>query len=467
MEQQHMTAVRCPGTLHRRALVRSSLVGLWSLGLADLLQAESRAAGLPVGTASGARPAGARPTGKSILVLWLWGGPSHMETFDLKPDAPSEYRGEFNPVNTNVPGIRISEHLPLLARMADKFALLRSVHHDSPGHVNSTHTMMTGYKGEEVETAPYRPKYPDFYSVATRMTGDWSRGVPPYLSLPRTRYNGGAHLGGGLDPLIITQDPNQANFKVPDVVVEQEFRNRLARRANLLERFDTTRRMLDHSPEIGTLDSFQQRAISILTSGATRQAFDLSQEDPKLRDRYGRHEVGQRLLLGRRLIEAGSRIVTVDFPCVPGQKAFSWDDHASVWNIFEQMKIRLPVLDQVCSAVIQDLYERGLQNDVLFLVMGEMSHTPKLSNHQGQPGREHWGRSMSVFLSGGGMKMGQVVGETNRLGDEPAERPLTPNDLLATWYRYLGVPLETHFADMTGRPMPILPHGEPIHELLS
>jgi uncharacterized protein (DUF1501 family) len=212
--------------------------------------------------------------------------------------------------------------------------------------------------------------------------------------------------------------------------------------------------------------TFQQKALSILTSDATAKAFDVSKEDPKLRDRYGRNPIGQRVLLARRLIEAGARIVTVDFPCVPGQKAFSWDDHASVWNIFEQMKIRLPVLDQVCSTLIQDLHNRGMQNDVLFLVLGEMSRTPKLSNYNGQPGREHWAQSMSVFLSGGGMPMGQVVGATNRFGEEPAERPLTPSDLLATWYKYLGVPLDTHFNDHSGRPIPILPQGEPIHELI-
>src|SRR5207253_75129 len=162
---------------------------------------------------------------------------------------------------------------------------------------------------------------------------------------------------------------------------------------------------------------------------------------------------------------AGVRLVTVDFPTVPGQKAFSWDDHASVWNIFEQMKIRLPVLDQVASALIEDLYARGLDRDVLFVVMGEMSHTPRLSNFQGQPGREHWARSLSVLLSGGGMTMGQAVGSTNHKGEEPRERPLTPNDLLATWYRFLGVPLGTQFTDHGGRPTPVLPHGDPISEL--
>ena len=158
------------------------------------------------------------------------------------------------------------------------------------------------------------------------------------------------------------------------------------------------------------------------------------------------------------------RLVTIDFPCVPGQKAFSWDDHASVWNIFEQMDIRLPVLDRVVSALIEDVYARGLDQEVLIVVMGEMSHTPKLSNHQGQPGREHWGRAMSLLMSGGGMPMGQVIGSTNRLGEEPHHRPLHPSDVLATWYRYLGIDHEMTLTDVAGRPVKLLPKGEPIRE---
>jgi hypothetical protein len=349
--------------------------------------------------------------------------------------------------------------------MADRFALIRSLHHDSPGHVNSTHTLLTGYPGEPEETPPYKPKYPDVWAVTNKMTGDWSRGVPPYFALGTTRYNGAAYLGAALDPLVVTGDPNSAEFRVKELAVETGAQPRFASRAGLLERFDAMRRVMDASAEVSAFDAFQEKAVSILTSDACGKAFDLTGENAKTRDRYGRHPVGQRCLLARRLIEAGARIVTVDFPSVPGQKAFSWDDHASVWNIFEQMKIRLPVLDQVVSALIQDIHDRGMQDDVLLVVMGEMSRTPRLSNHGGQPGREHWGRAMSVLLSGGGMPMGQVVGATNRLGEEPEDRPVTPNDLLATWYRYLGVPLDTQFHDMTGRPIPILPHGQPIAEL--
>lgn len=446
--------LRCPGTLSRRSFVRSGLAGLTSLGLADLLRAEGRSASHP-----------AELHGKSMIVLWLWGGPSHMETFDLKPEAPSEYRGEFRPIDTNVPGLQISEHLPLLAMQADKFAIVRSLHHDSPGHVNSTHTLLTGHVGDAIETPPFAPKFPDMRAVINKALGPRSSHVPTHLALPRAQYYGPAYLGGDLNPMIVSADPNDAKFQAPNLALEAAQRPRFQDRFSLLNEFDRFRREVDTSGAMSSLDHFQQQAASILTSDATRRAFDLSTEDPAVRDRYGRHTVGQRCLLARRLVEAGARLVTVDFPTVPGQKAFSWDDHASVWNIFEQMKIRLPVLDQVVSALIQDLYERQLLNDVLFVVMGEMSHTPRLSNFEGQPGREHWGQTMSVLMSGGGLRMGQAVGATSIKGDEPAVRPLTPNDLLATWYHSLGVPLDLHFKDYGGRPTPILPTGQPIAEL--
>lgn len=446
-----MAAPRCPGTLHRRSFLHAGLTAFGGLTLADLFRLDARA-GTP-----------ARP--KSMIVLWLWGGPSHMETFDLKPGAPAEYRGEFRPIRTNVPGVEISEHLPRLAKLADKFALVRSLSHASTGHVNSTHTVLTGYPGEAVEVPPFKPKYPDCFAVATKLLGPRGPGLPPFVSLPSQRYQGAAFLGSGLDPFNVAADPNQEGFRVPALSVSDDERPRLRERMSLLGRFDAARRDADRSRAVEGLDAYRQKAAGVLLGDAAREAFDIRKEPSRVRERYGRHVVGQRCLLARRLVEAGVRLVTIDFPCVPGQKAFSWDDHASVWNIFEQMKIRLPVLDQVTSALIEDLYARGLDRDVLLVVMGEMSHTPKLSNHQGQPGREHWGRTMSLLMAGGGMRAGQVVGSTSARGDEPRDRPLRPGDLLATWYNFLGVPLDTHFTDPTGRPVPLLPEGAPINEL--
>ncbi len=446
---------RCAGTLGRRAFLRTSLVGLSSWGLADLLRAQSAAA------TNGGTPGAA----KSIIVLWLWGGPSHMDTFDLKPLAPSEFRGQFRPIATAAPGLEICEHLPRLAALGDRFSLIRSLHHDSPGHANSSHTLLTGYPGELVETPPYAPKHPDWFSVAQRVIGPPSERVAPFVAMPRVRYLGSAYLGPGFAPLVVAADPSAPEFKVPNLSVTTEQQTQIARRRGLAEQLDRFRSDLDQHGIGKALDGFQSRAAEILTSSAMQRAFDLNQEPGELRDRYGRHELGQRCLLARRLVEAGCPLVSIDFPCVPGQKAFSWDDHASVWNIFEEMQIRLPVLDQVVSALIEDLFARSLDRDVLLVVMGEMSHTPRLSNFKGQPGREHWGRAMSVLVSGGGLRMGEVVGATSPKGEEPSQRPVSPNDLLATWYRHLGVPLETSFPDFQGRPTPILPGGAPIAEL--
>ncbi len=451
---------RCIGTLQRRNLLKVGFAGLSGLGLADLMSMQGFGSDQPAGQLE--LPANA----KSMIVLWLWGGPSHMETFDLKPEAPSEYRGDFRPIKTNVPGLEISEYLPKLAKHADKLAILRSLHHDSPGHVNSTHTMVTGYPGNLVETPPYSPDYPDVWSVIQHVRGAMKPGMPPHVAMPRIRYYGAAHLGSGIAPFYVDADPNAPKFRVPNLGISNGEGLRLRERLSLREQFDEHRRVLDATGTIEALDRFHQQAATMLTSSAVREAFDLEKESSQIRDLYGRHTVGQQCLLARRLVEAGARLVTIDFPYVPGQKAKSWDDHASVWNIFEEMRYRLPVLDQVSSALIQDLWSRGLEQDVLFVVMGEMSHTPRLSNFNGQPGREHWAQTMSVLLSGGGMRMGQAVGATNIKGDEPVNRPLVPNDLLATLYRYFGIPLNLHFPDRRGRPTPVLPHGEVIHELI-
>lgn len=445
----------CEGTLPRRSVLRAGCLGGAGLCLADLERL----------CAAGKQPHLNSP-GKSLIVLWLWGGASHMETFDLKPNAPREYRGEFSPIPTNVPGIEVSEHLPLLAQRADRFALLRSVSHESDGHVNSTHTMLSAYPGERVEMPPFAPKHPDLWAVASKTLGDRREGVPAHVAMPRLRYNGAAYLGGGLDPFVVTADPNAEDFQVPNLKLVELTGERLSERLALQQRFDHFERSIDQRRLMDAMDRFDRKAVSLLTGSRVREAFELHREPAAVRDRFGRHAVGQQCLLARRLVEAGVRLVTIDFPCVPGQKAFSWDDHASVWNIFEQMKVRLPVLDQVVSALVDDLHERGLDREVLFLVTGEMSHTPRLSDHQGQPGREHWARTMSVFLSGGDLRMGQAIGSSGPKGDEPVERPLSPNDLLATWYRCLGVPLDTSFGDFAGRPVPIVPDGRPIDELL-
>jgi hypothetical protein len=443
----------CEGTLPRRGFLRAGLAGWSALSLADLLRARSQAATTPAGD-------------PSMIVVWLWGGPSHMETFDPKPDAPVEYRGLQAAIPTNVPGISITERLPLLASMADKYCLVRSCAHDSPGHVNSTHSMLTGYPGELIETPPFRPRYPVVFSVASTLLPPRRAGMPQYLALPDLRYGGGAHLGSAGDPFSVAGNPNLDGFGVPALGLDDAKKARLRGRLGLLSEFDTMRVDLDTSGLLDTLGSFERQAVAMLTGDVARRAFDLSREDPRLRDRYGRDLIGQRCLLARRLVESGARLVTVDFPCVEGQKAFSWDDHASVWNIFDQMAVRLPVLDRAVSALIADIHSRGMQRDTLVVVMGEMGRTPRLSNFNGQPGREHWPGAMSILMSGGGMPMGQVIGSTTRKGEEPKDRRLGPGDVLATWYKHLGIDHAMSLPDHTGRPIPLLAQGEPIRELI-
>ncbi|AMV37738.1 DUF1501 domain-containing protein [Planctomyces sp. SH-PL62] len=444
----------CLGTMPRRAFLRASLTGFSALGVSDLMRLQAAAS---TGGASG---------GPSMIVVWLWGGPSHMETFDMKPDAPEAYRGLFKPIPTSVPGIEICEKLPRLAEIADKLAIVRSITHDSPGHANSTHTVLTGYTGDLVEQAPFTPKQPYVFHAANKFLPDRADSLPKWVALPNLPYEGGGALGRTYGPFKVAADPNKPDFKVPELVLDEARRARLGGRSRLLAGFDGARRALEETAATRSFDVFQRRALDVLTSPSARDAFDLAREPDVLRDRYGRNVVGQRCLLARRLVESGVRLVTIDFPCVPGQKAFSWDDHASVWNIFEQMEIRLPVLDQAVSALIEDVHARGLDKETLIVVMGEMGRTPKLSNHQGQPGREHWGKAMSVLMSGGGMPMGQVIGATTARGEEPKERRFTPNDLLATWYRYLGIDHTQYYPDVAGRPIALLPHGDPISELI-
>jgi hypothetical protein len=342
---------RCLGTLPRRGFLQLGSSVLGGLSLTEVLR-QSAAAETSGGSAS---------KEKAIIVLWLWGGMSHMETFDLKPDAPIEFRGEFRPIPTNVAGLEISDQLPRLAALGDKFSLLRSITHESNGHVNSTHTMLTGYPGVPQEMPPFKPDYPDFWAITNKLGRRGPSHAPGHIAMPRTRYNGGAWLGNSYDPLIVSADPNADNYRGPEVGLGGLSSLRFDDRMSLLKQMDLYRRAADASGAMDSLDTFQQQAAGMLLSGAVERAFRMQDQDPKVRERYGRNEIGQRVLQARRLVEAGVRIVSIDFPCVPGQKAFSWDDHASVWNIFEQMKIRLPVLDQVSSALIEDLHARGLE----------------------------------------------------------------------------------------------------------
>ncbi|MFO0952364.1 MAG: DUF1501 domain-containing protein [Isosphaeraceae bacterium] len=347
---------------------------------------------------------------------------SHLETFDPKPDAPAEYRGKFSPIPTSVPGTFICEKLPELARLADRYCIVRSMAHDSPGHVNATHTVLTGFPGEPIETPPFAPKYPDIFTAAHKLLPDGAAAVPKYVALPRMRYIGGGHFGPSYSPFSVSGDPNAAGFDVPGLKADTE---RLTRRSGLLDAFDRVRTDVDRSGVMDALDTHRKQAAELLTGQDARRAFDLSREDPRIRDRYGRNVIGQRCLLARRLVEAGVRLVTVDFPAVPGQKAFSWDDHASVWNIFEQMDIRLPVLDRGLGTD-RGPGREGLDRETLVVVMGEMGRTPGSRTSTASPGVSTGRTRLSFLMAGGGIADGPGDRLDDLEGEEPKDDASTP-----------------------------------------
>ena len=460
---------RCPGPLSRRSFLEIGSLALTGLGLPDLLRLRAHAA----------EPTGSGPD-TSVLLVWLTGGLPHMETYDMKPDAPSEYRGDFSPIPTNVPGIEVCEHLPLHAKVADRFTLIRSISHEFGGHDGAHKRVLTG----RIPKSPtgFVNDAPAVGSVVAKMREHLRRDVLNFTSGQRARTDadaysqGAAYLGFAYRPFLIPGDPSDPKFSIPSLTLAPGMETRLEDRRVLLAGLDRLRQEVDRSGVMETRDRFHQKAFDLLTSDAARKAFDLSLEDPALRDRYGRHPYGQQALLARRLVEAGTSFATVVMEH-PGGKApkntvYNWDCHAVNCHVFDDARWRLPFFDQAISALVEDIYSRGLDRKVMVVVTGEFGHTPRISYAKGtstgvmQPGRDHWPHAMSMLVCGGGMRTGQVVGSTDARGEHPQRRPLTPNDLWATVYRHLGIdPLHT-FPDHTGRPMHILPFGEPIAELL-
>ena len=439
------------------------------LGMSDFLayQAEAAAAGDDM-------------SDTSVIFIWLPGGPPHMETYDMKPEAPAEYRGEFNPIKTNVPGIDVCELLPMHAKIADRFTLIRSIHHEFADHGGGHKRLMTG----RIPATPTGTvnDAPAVSSIIKKMLEDGTSEIPVCVTeVDASRAGidtfamGPAWLGPSTTPFIVGGDPSDPSFKVQNIGVKKEMENRLDDRLTMLDSVDRFRRDIDKSGAMKAMDGFNRQAINMLMSDKVRDAFDLSKEPKALRDRYGWHPYGQRAILGRRLVEAGVRFVTMVWENAdknrPKEAAYNWDSHAVNAHIFKDSQWRLPVYDQALSALIEDLYNRGLDRKVLLVATGEFGRTPRITVSRGtqtgvqQPGRDHWPKAMSVLVSGGGMQTGQVIGATNRKGEHPIERFLTPNDLWASVYRHLGINHEHILYDLQGRPMPILPFGEPIKEL--
>ncbi len=408
---------------------------------------------------------------RSCILLFLSGGPSQYETFDPKPDAPLAYRGTFRPVATNIPGIRVSEHLPLLARQAQRYALVRSVTHAEPNHPAGVYWMITGRKYPRATSrsvAMSREDHPHFGSVLALVRPPATPALPAFVTLPeQMNPNGpiraGQHagfLGAAFDPLVLNGDPNAPGFRPGEFLLADGLsEGRLLRRRALLAQANARRRLESRHPE--PLPAHTAQAFDLVLRGAAARAFDLEQEPPATRERYGRHIFGQGVLLARRLVEAGVRLVAVNWVRHDdGPGGQGWDSHSRhlEWCRDEL----LPPTDRAVAALLEDLDRRGLLQETLVVVLGEFGRTPEF-NKEG--GRDHWPHVFSVLLAGGGIRGGQVYGASTPDGAHVAEEGVTPGDLAATLYHCLGVDPAAEIEDPLGRPLP-LAEGRVLRQLL-
>jgi len=410
----------CDG-FSRRSLLKVGALSVGGMTLADLFRAEAVA-----GTASH----------KAVINIHLAGGPSHQDTFDLKPEAAREFRGEFSPIHTNVPGIDICEHFPLLARLADKFAIVRSLTGSIADH--SDYPTQTGYPRSDLRGIGGRPS---IGSVAAKLLGDSGQGAPPFVG-----YNGAypGYLGAVYKPY----RPQGGDLRLTGKMTAE----RLASRKTLLGYFDTLRRDADNTGQMDALDAYTQQAVEVVTSGRVADALDVNKEDAKVRERYGKD--GKMFLTARRLVEAGVRVVTLNWG--------SWDTHS---NNFGHLRKQLPKLDSALNALLTDLHERGLNQDVSVVMWGEFGRSPRINNNKA--GRDHWYDVAMCFLAGGGMRTGQVIGKSNKNAERPVDRPVHLQEIFATLYHNLGIDVErTTITDPAGRPQYLVDRREPIRELI-
>jgi hypothetical protein len=433
----------CDG-LSRRNFLKLGGLALGGLRLPDLLRAESAS--------------GVRSSHKSVIMVFLPGGPPHLDFLDPKPNAPAEVRGSTRAIPTNVPGVQLSEHLPRLARMMDRLAVVRSVVGCKDEHAAAQ--CLSGFSPSENKQTP--GGRPSIGAVLSRLEGPTDRAVPPFVGLaPAMNYRpwadpGDAGFLGRAHAPFQPQGEGLADMTLRGVSLPQ-----LEDRKGLLGKFDTIRRDLD-AGAFDAADAYTRRALDVLTSSRLVEALDVTREDPRLRDRYGVGDCvcvddggpcwNDQFLIARRLVEVGVRCVTLAFG--------RWDFHD---KNFEQCREYLPRLDQALSALIDDLHQRGLDQDVSVVAWGEFGRTPRVN---GQGGRDHWAQVSCALLAGGGMRTGQVVGATDRLGGSAVERPVHMQQVLATLYQKLGIDPRRTLTGPTGRPMPLLDHSEPIAELV-
>jgi hypothetical protein len=416
----------------RRDFVRVGALSTLGLTMADLFRTRTRANDA------------AEPKAKACIVLWMSGGPSHMDTFDLKPDAPSSHRGTFNPIDTKASGVQICEHLPKLAEQADKFSVLRSLTHPSPSHDVASHIMLTG-------NVPARGTVsPSYGSVVFRERG-YQAALPPYIAVPNGhRYSAAGFMGGTYKPFAIGSDPNTKGFQVRSLRLPSGLTvDRLANRRKWLEGLDSLKHKLDDNTELVVLDEFYQRSYDMISAPEASKAFLLSEEDDALRERYGRNTLGQSCLLARRLVERGVSFVHVD--------RGGWDTHA---RNFETLKnSRLPELDQAFAALLDDLSQRGLLESTIVLWMGEFGRTPAIDYApRWQGGRHHYSKVFSSVIAGGGFQGGHVVGTSSEKGEEVKDRPVLPWDVGASIMTHLGIPYDKTYVERD-RNIRLLPYG--------
>jgi hypothetical protein len=430
-----MSTYRTCDGVNRRDFLKIGSLGLVGLTLPEILHLQDAAAAAKGGKA------------KAAIVLWMGGGPSHIDTWDPKPDAPLDWRGEFKALPVKGGDFQVSEHLPKMASIGDKFSVLNSVTHPEGAHERGTTYMLTGYRqipGFE---------YPGYGSVVAKEKG-WQKNLPPYVAIPGIVGDAGAgYLGADGSPFS-AGDPGGGNYQVRDIVLPDDVSgDRLGRRREFLAAADSMVRTGKANDPVTGVDRFYNRAYEMVTAPNVRKAFDLKDEPDALRNRYGRNSLGQGCLLARRLIESGTRFVTVS--------RGGWDNHGGIFNALRNQ--RLPELDSAFSTLLTDLSDRGMLEETMIIWMGEFGRTPKV-NMTG--GRDHWPKVMSVVMAGGGLKGGVAVGKSNAKGEEPAERPIRPEDIAFTLFEGLSIDPGKVYHTPTGRPIRVAQDGQAIKELL-
>jgi hypothetical protein len=440
-------------SLSRRAVLQVGALGTLGLSLPAALRAEGQS--------------GLKVRAKSVIFLHQFGGPAHQDTFDMKPDAPSELRGEFKPIPSSLPGQYVCEFLPRVSRIMHNFTVVRSVNHRVGAHNSATYYALTGHTPQVdlVSAAASAADFPAYGSVVSKLAPSTMR-VPTYVALPwmiadgvfRTPGQFAGYLGKEHDPLFITKDPSAGNFSVEDLTLPIEVPlERVTSRRALRAGLAAYSQLNGSFAAVRGLDAYQQKALSILTSSETQRAFDIDAEDPRLRDRYGRTPYGQSVLMARRLVESGVRFVTVFF----SPHLYGWDTHSDNFSTLREKL--LPATDQTLPTLIDDLESRGLLDDTLVVWTGEMGRSPKMNK---TAGREHWPQCYTMLMAGGGMKRGFIYGASDSTAAYPKDNPCTPDDISATMFYCMGIDPATELRNHVNQPVPVS-RGTPILPLLA